>query len=43
MLTFRILENGFIKTFISGNFSQLLFNNKKQYNGLLSDGYIQIF
>jgi len=42
MLNFRILSNGFIKTFVNGDFSQLLFNTDIQVKGLLSDGFIQI-
>lgn len=41
MKTFRILQNGMIKTYINGTQSTILFNTNIQINGLLSDGFIQ--
>ena len=42
MYKFRILPNGFIKTYFNNEYKSLLFNTKLQYDGLIQDGYIQI-
>ncbi len=42
MKSFRILPNGFIKTYINGELNSTLFHTSAQVNGLISDGFVQV-